>query len=132
MSKELEIIKNRNEKIKSNHMIGNRRIANEELKECSIAIENAILEIEESLTPPTEEEVCKALSEYLKRTVVYDDVLNMFVEVKGGRARGRIIARLRVNKINIPHDLPPRLITMIGRFYEGKAEWKNKEHLKKQ
>lgn len=50
MSKELEIIKNRNEKIKINHMIGNRRIANEELKECSIAIENAILEIEKSLT----------------------------------------------------------------------------------
>jgi hypothetical protein len=77
--------------------------------------------LKQSLTPPpTGKEVCKTLSEYLKRTVVYDNTLKTFTEIKGGRARGRIIARLRVNKLNIPHDLPPHLVTMICRFYEGK------------
>lgn len=67
--------------------------------------------IEQTLTPPTTEEVCEALSEYLGEEVYYkedrffDDFRTIAIFV-GCRAL-----------IHIP--LPPRLITMIGRFYEG-------------
>lgn len=43
----LEIIKNRNSKIKINHLIGSRSIANEELKECAIAINNSLETLQE-------------------------------------------------------------------------------------
>ena len=68
---------------------------------------------------PTAEEVCKAYCDYFHCPLTYNKITKQFVEIKGGRARGRIIARLFIDEIDIPHKLPPHLITLIGRFYEG-------------
>lgn len=46
----LDIIENRNSKLKINHRIGNRDIANEEIKQISIALDNAIATIRKEVT----------------------------------------------------------------------------------
>ena len=62
--------------------------------------------IKKALTPPTADEVCKALSEYLKRNVYYEDgMFKVHSDVYG--------------EIVDLNTLPPHLITLIGRFYEG-------------
>lgn len=62
----LEIIKNRNSKIKINHRIGSRNIANEELKECFIAINNSLKTLQELVDKATPKEVIVDDSEYEK------------------------------------------------------------------
>ena len=62
-----------------------------------------------SLTPPTADEVCKALSEYYKTKVIHER--GIFYKNAGGNTYDIVI----LNELfNTPH-----LITMIGRFYEG-------------
>ena len=75
--------------------------------------ENHINIIKKALTPPTEDEVCKALSE-----------LNILWDVKT-KYLYRIIT---TSAISYPIEvklieLPPRLIIMLGRFYEGEIIW---------
>lgn len=75
-------------------------------------------ELEEALTPPTVDEVCVALSErynnasiqYLedKKSFVYGYLLSTICRLVGD---GTVYWGTR--------DLPPHLVTMIGRFYEG-------------
>jgi len=79
-------------------------------------------EIEQALTPPTEEEVCKALSEYLKphytRNVKVTFENNEFVFFER-----RIVQYVGGNIwFNLPIDFPPHLITMLSRFFEGKVK----------
>ena len=64
--------------------------------------------------PPTEKEVCEALGEYLGAKVEYDRIQRTFV-VSNGDGTWKTI--------DILYDLKdkPHLITLIGRFYEGKA-----------
>ena len=69
--------------------------------------------LKKALTPPTQEEVCAKLSEYLGEEVIY--VANEFVYMKRITTFG-----IYGYKINI--YLPPHLITLIGKFYEGLEE----------
>ncbi len=65
--------------------------------------------ITKHLTPPTQEEVCKALGEWLKCVVEYK--WKTFYKIDNlGRRFMLNIAILRKK---------PHLITLIGRFYEG-------------
>ena len=73
------------------------------------------------LTPPTEEEVCEALSEYFRNDMKHcEEVIfrqNKFIIVfeSGGYS----------NVIDFTRQLleeAPYLITMIGRFYEGLSD----------
>lgn len=74
--------------------------------------------IAKSLTPPTSDEVCKALSEYLcekigkKLEVEYLNgdfiLINNYIAFLDGKG-----------SLCFNFNLPPHLITLIGRFYEG-------------
>jgi hypothetical protein len=75
---------------------------------------NALTELEELKRYPTSEEVCEALSEYYhyeveysKRDMTFESELSWYACFKDG-------------VIDFGGDkLPPHLITLIGRFYEG-------------
>lgn len=69
-------------------------------------------EIKKYLTPPTADEVCKALSEYLGYNVIYGTHYTFVGENEiCWFEHGRVVFNM--------YDLPPHLITLIGRFYEG-------------
>lgn len=78
--------------------------------------------INEALTPPTADDVCK-LYELLYRTpLIYNKTMKRFEEIKGGRAKGRYIATLYPFGLKIYHPLKLHLITLIGRFYESEVK----------
>ena len=74
--------------------------------------------------PPTADEVCKALSEYLRldkfnSKCIFED--NNFYE----RCDDGVLETIIDNDnglIDIYFNLPPHLITLIGRFYEGEIK----------
>jgi hypothetical protein len=78
--------------------------------------------IKQALTPPTEEEVCKTLSEWFNNEFVSynDEECEFHIEndticfsyIKNNEDLSKL-------KIKFEYDLPPHLITMIGKFYEG-------------
>ena len=68
--------------------------------------------IKQALTPPTEEEVCRALSEYLGEIVWFDEDKNIRVSTQW------IVKRLGDVGLEFFYVLPLHLITLIGRFYE--------------
>jgi hypothetical protein len=64
---------------------------------------------------PTEEEVCKALSDELGENVLYNN--GIFY----GERNNMSVCQFVNRKKDIAFDiaLPPHLITLVGRFYEG-------------
>jgi len=86
-------------------------------KQDFIAYENW-LECEAELDKtPTADEVCKALSEHLGHTIVTrknkHGITFNYVNT------GKKLISTNYNLVNITVQLPPHIITMIGRFYEG-------------
>ena len=79
-------------------------------------------ELEALKKPPTVDEVCKALSELLDDNVIlfYGD----FVATKTNRV---VVCKFDNNEILTEISLPPNLITLIGRFYEGLEVEERKE-----
>jgi len=77
--------------------------------------------IEKVLTPPTEEEVCDALSEYFGNDMKHcEEVIfrqNKFIIVFESGGYSNVIDFTRQLLEEAPH-----LITMIGRFYEGLSD----------
>lgn len=94
-----------------------------ELNDTFHDVEQALNELEELKRYPTSEEVCEALSEYIKRPIEYYAVAKQFlIRCSNGYHE---IARLHGNgeiSFDITYCLPPHLITLIGRFYEGVGE----------
>ena len=88
-------------------------------------LETALTELEELKRYPTSEEVCKALSEYLSRGVKKDKDNNFYYSEQKqyyGECDEIICGYGWENEhhtIAFEFDLPPYLITLIGRFYEG-------------
>jgi hypothetical protein len=74
-----------------------------------------------ALTPPTEQEVCEALSEYLEEKVVYDEMEGFYVLHNGVKVSPCVV-EINYDKIKFNELLSPKLITMIGRFYEKESE----------
>jgi hypothetical protein len=68
--------------------------------------------IKQSLTPPTEQEVCRKLSEYYGTEVYYSK--NKFIIKKSSRLTDYVIINSLINK--------PHLITLIGQFYEVRKD----------
>lgn len=71
--------------------------------------------LRQALTPPTADEVCEALSEYFIDKYICVD--NKFYNY-GGNEPKAVIYKINCSVV-IRYDLPPRIITLIGRFYEG-------------
>lgn len=94
---------------------------------CSIeTYQYAFKVVKEALTPPTADEVCKALSEYYSKTnykVVYSIVDKSF-RVKDNYLNHFDIAIKNDTGIMFGYNLtlPPHLITLIGRFYEDEKK----------
>ena len=71
-------------------------------------------EIKQALTPPTAEEVCEALENYSGRLTSYKEKHNTFFDDVGYICFSiKKLIYLRRNA------LPPHLITLVGKFYEG-------------
>ena len=85
----------------------------------SKSYENEAFEIlKNALTPPNEEEVCKALSEWFDDTFYYDtNQREFYTKALNGQ---HSVAKLKNNELHFGgwHIMPPHLITLIGRFYE--------------
>jgi hypothetical protein len=79
--------------------------------------------------PPTEKEVCEALSEYLGETIVCNEGTNEFMNIECLANDIDKTTHIQITKLNECNNtlkiityLPSRLITMIGRFYEKESE----------
>jgi len=79
-------------------------------------IKNNLLTIQQALTPPTEEEVCKALSEWYCKEVVYEDKIFYMVIKKG------VLEPISVDDFYecFKYDL----LLMLGQFYKSIEEAK--------
>ena len=76
--------------------------------------------LHEALTPPTAKEVCEALSKlignaYYENKIFYENELKIEEICYLARDMGKNIDIIVFNN----YSLPPHIITMIGRFYEG-------------
>ena len=90
-------------------------------------VAEAIRLLKKALTPPTSDEVCKALSEYLDRQVLKDVDDNFYYsEHRQIGVVDEIVCGYgwehEHKTITFEFDLPPHLITLIGRFYQGVKE----------
>lgn len=75
-------------------------------------------DIKQALQVPTSEDVCKALSEYFKEEVVYENNLFNVYDCKNQKSWGRQSREISLDELYyVPH-----LITMIGKFYESESE----------
>jgi len=84
-------------------------------------IKNNLLTIQQALTPPTEEEVCKALSEYCKTNIKFDGVEGFYYTALN---MDLYLVQYTHGVVILPDNemyyLPPHLIIMIGQFYKDK------------
>lgn len=87
---------------------------------CEI-IKQALDELEALKKPPTVEEVCKALSECLAKDVSYG-AKQFYYTIKNTECIMFVTETYGDGLWSINEYLPPHLITLIGRFYEGLKE----------
>ena len=83
-----------------------------------------------TLTLPTEQEVCEALSEYYQMEVIYtENSLCSIFTLKHKKHVGNSVCFYDKsdNIITFWSDLPPNLITLIGRFYEALTKGSERE-----
>jgi len=93
---------------------------NSYIKEDSYSME-ALYHIEKALTPPTAEEVCKALSEFVGREVSYTNKQFHYI-IKNTQVLIYVTETYNNKTFSLGVYLPPHLITLIGRFYEGEIK----------
>ena len=74
--------------------------------------------VEKALTPPTVEEVCKVLSEFVGREVSYTNKQFHYI-IKNTQVLMFVTETYNNKTFSLGVYLPPHLITLIGRFYEG-------------
>ncbi|HKM04429.1 MAG TPA: hypothetical protein VJZ04_07510 [Lachnospiraceae bacterium] len=103
----------------------------EELKRYPMAEEVAhydvFLIIRKALTPPTADEVCEALSGWFDEKFYYDvNQKEFYTKALNGQ---HSVVKLKKNEIHFGgwYTMPPHLITLIGRFYEGLEKVGNEE-----
>jgi hypothetical protein len=79
--------------------------------------------LKKAFTPPTEEEVCKVLSEYIKRPIEYYAPAKQFV-IRCSNGYHEIARLHGTNEISFDttYCLPPYHIGLLARFYKGLGE----------
>lgn len=93
----------------------------EHFKEEFDRVDKSLTELEELKRYPTADEVCEALSEFYRKLMMdiyYDEKLNSFCYGEYGDISVEVGLDKNGN-LKIKEYLPPHLITLIGRFYEG-------------
>ena len=80
--------------------------------------------LKQALTPPTAEQVCETLSEYMNVEVYYKEGYYGDSFLYKDNDKTKWIVSLYKHKVAWVFELkiPPHLITMIGRFYEGEIK----------
>jgi len=74
-----------------------------------------MLKLKTYLTPPTSDEVCNELSKYFDANIIYEwGTMTFKFDIDWIE-----ISKLTIEKRVDVTMLPPHLITLIGRFYEG-------------
>ena len=81
-------------------------------------VSNALNELEELKKPPTVDEVCKALGEQLKQDINYG-AKQFYYTIENTKCIMFVTETYGDGLWSINEYLPPHLITLIGRFYEG-------------
>lgn len=81
-------------------------------------IQDVIDEHESLKKPPTADELCKALSEQLKLKVSYS-AKQFYYKIENTECIMFVTETYGDGLWSINEYIPPHLITMIGRFYEG-------------
>ena len=82
-----------------------------------IDVEEAYVWIKQALTPPTADEVCKALSDAIGHKVKYEEHRNKMFSTSCYMA-----AQYTVDGVKLGFHFKPHLITLLGQFYEGEIE----------
>lgn len=123
MSKQTEAFRNLMERLSNNVTLKEWELCNNDMQ----IVENTL----DNLTPPTEQEVCDALSEYYDTDVLYENKefgTAFYTGLKKRDMNGKEYIKKRVivvcyeGEIGFNASLPPHLITLIGRFYEGRMD----------
>jgi hypothetical protein len=96
-------------------------------------IKRELYEYDKLKTPPTEQEVCEALGEFLNKKVYYEESpYRVFSTGLPVTSDNYIIEEQSDKLIAFNYDIcelyPPHIITLIGRFYEGMVK-DNEEHI---
>ena len=125
MSKELEALKRITNEISNYKLHG---IGDENWLGFQDVLSDVKL-IEQALTPPTEQDVCKALSKWIKGNI--PDIWNykVYYDREGFHYYNNcdfeeyLVEYDRIDKaITLSVFLPPHLVEMIGKFYKGKVK----------
>ena len=81
------------------------------------------LTVKKALTPPTADEVCEAFNKHYNYNVEYEyDKTFKGFKNKQGTMWGYVCSLMEDGTIRFLDDLPPYLVIMIARFYEGLEE----------
>ena len=80
--------------------------------------ERELMALNKALTPPTADEVCEAFGKHFRAEIYYDGV-GKFYHMRYTRMQFNISYLNEDGNVVFNYDLPPHLITLIGRFYEG-------------
>lgn len=114
MSKELEAL----EQIKASHF--QAHIESENIGDFDIWFEEYYNLLRKALTPPTQEEVCEALSEYYGRNVYYEKGYFLYRKEECYNQPFIIAYKYKSGLVELTKNvLPPHIIEMIGKFYKG-------------
>ncbi len=114
MNKELELLE-------SLYIGASRHQAEHGLKVgMALLIQSRYEYLKHVLTPPTADEVCKALSEYSKTNVYYERGGFFYRNEYRYNQPFLVAIKYKSGLIELTKNvLPPHLITMIGKFYES-------------
>ena len=109
MSKELEALRE----------LGMQTVCDEEGYETPVEVylKEHYYTLMKLLLPPTADEVCEVLSEYLGQTIIFNSGSFM-----NERETAEVCAIGNLGLVYFNEHLPPHIVTLIGRFYEGVEE----------
>ena len=110
MSKELEVMNWYQFNWNEMHDLTSYKLSDDELKSLADYMTKTLIE---QITYPTAGEVCKALSEYLKTPVEYNETFGFIANERV------IIYKYLNNVLSFNTNYRPEIHTLIGRFYEG-------------
>lgn len=106
------------EAIKRLRSIGERGMRESAYREVDDSLALYRQDLELVLHTPTVDELCKALSEQLKQKVSYG-AKQFYYKIENTECVMFVTETYGDGLWSINEYLPPHLITMIGRFYEG-------------
>ena len=86
---------------------------------------NLFGKLERELTPPTAEQVCKALSEYInipEHAKIRYQFSNKSFYLRYNSAKAYVLCQYMGGMVIIDKGYSPKLTTMIGQFYEEESK----------